>query len=101
MSLTDVSITRIKPLNNKELLVATDGAGVYKININSYLTTPYIVADYNQYNEMNGNNISDFYVDDEQRIWLANYPIGITVRNNRHSSYNWIKHSIGNNHLLT
>ncbi len=53
-------ITRIKPLNNKELLVATDGAGVYKININSYLTTPYIVADYNQYNEMNGNNISDF-----------------------------------------
>ena len=100
MSLTDVSITRIKPLNNKELLVATDGAGVYKININSYLTTPYIVADYNQYNEMNGNNISDFYVDDEQRIWLANYPIGITVRNNRHSSYNWIKHSIGNKQSL-
>lgn len=100
MSLTDVSITRIKPLNNKELLVATDGAGVYKININSYLTTPYIVANYNQYNEMNGNNISDFYVDDEQRIWLANYPIGITVRNNRHSSYNWIKHSIGNKQSL-
>ena len=100
MSLTDVSITRIKPLNNKELLVATDGAGVYKININSYLTTPYIVADYNQYNEMNGNNISDFYVDDEQRIWLANYPIGITVRNNRHSSYNWIKQSNANKQSL-
>ena len=49
---------------------------------------------------MNGNNISDFYVDDEQRIWLANYPIGITVRNNRHSSYNWIKHSIGNKQSL-
>lgn len=100
MSLTDVSITRIKPLNNKELLVATDGAGVYKINVNSYQTTPYIVADYNQHNEMNGNNIPDFYVDDEQRIWLANYPIGITVRNNRYSGYNWIKHSIGNKQSL-
>lgn len=32
-------------------------------------------------NAMNGNSIYDFYVDDE-RIWIANYPIGITVRNN-------------------
>ena len=28
-SLADMSINAIKPLNNKELLIATDGAGVF------------------------------------------------------------------------
>lgn len=65
MSLIDVSIMWIKLLNNKELFVVIDGVGVYKININFYLIIFYIVVDYNQYNEMNGNNIFDFYVDDE------------------------------------
>ena len=49
---------------------------------------------------MNGNSINDIYVDEEDRIWLANYPIGVTVRNNRYSGYNWIKHSIGNKQSL-
>ena len=49
---------------------------------------------------MNGNSINDIYVDDEERIWLANYPIGITIRNNRYPSYKWIKHSIGNKQSL-
>ena len=46
---------------------------------------------------MNGNNINDIYVDEDERIWLANYPTGITIRNNRYGSYDLIKHSIGNN----
>jgi len=44
---------------------------------------------------MNGNNINDIYVDEEERIWLANYPTGITVRNNRYGSYDLIRHSLG------
>ncbi|MDD3039184.1 two-component regulator propeller domain-containing protein [Bacteroides sp.] len=95
-SLTDVSISKIKPFNNKEILIATDGGGVYKLNVDNYKTEPYIIADYNSNNNINGNSINDIYIDDEERIWMANYPIGITVRNNRFSSYKWIKHSIGN-----
>lgn len=100
VGLTDVSISRIRPLNDKELLIATDGAGVYKMDTENYQALSYITADYNRNNAMNGNSINDMYVDDEQRIWLANYPIGITVRNNRYSNYNWIKHSIGNKQSL-
>ena len=70
------------------------------MNIDSYQANPYIVADYNKNNAMNGNSINDIYVDEEDRIWLANYPIGVTVRNNRYSGYNWIKHSIGNKQSL-
>ena len=99
VGLKDVSITRIKAFNDKEILIATDGAGVYKLNIDTYKCEPYIVADYSSYNSMNGNSIYDLYVDGD-RIWMANYPIGITVRNNQYTSYQWIKHSIGNKQSL-
>lgn len=99
-SLTDISISRFKPLNKKELLIATDGGGIYKMNVDTYQTSPYIFADYNSYNGMNGNSITDIFIDEAQRIWMANYPIGITVRNNRYSNYKWIKHSIGNKQSL-
>lgn len=99
-NLKDISITRFKPLNDKELLIATDGGGVHKINMDTYQIVPEIVADYNSNCGMNGNSINDIFVDDEERIWLANYPIGITIQNNRYTSYKWIKHSIGNKQTL-
>lgn len=99
-NLKDISITRFKPLNDKELLIATDGGGVHKMNVDTYQIVPEIVADYNSNCGMNGNSINDIFVDDEERIWLANYPIGITIQNNRYTSYKWIKHSIGNKQSL-
>ena len=68
---------------------------MHKLNIDTYETEPYIIANYGSYNEMDGNIINDVYVDNEQRIWLSSYPTGITVRNNQYTNYNWIKHSIG------
>ncbi|SHF88678.1 Two component regulator propeller [Bacteroides luti] len=98
--INDISINCIKELNENEILIATDGAGVYKMNTDNYLSSPYIVADYSKPNTMNGNTINDIYVDNEQRIWLANYPIGITVRYNRFPKYQWFKHAIGNKNSL-
>ena len=98
--LADISINRIIAFGDKEILIATDGAGIHKMNVETYSTEPYIVADFNRYNAMNGNTIYDIYIDEEQRIWMANYPIGITVRNNRYNDYKWIKHSIGNKQSL-
>lgn len=95
-----VEVNRIVALNSHELLVATGGRGVYKFDMNTYESEPYITADYNSYNGMNGNNINDIYVDEEERIWLANYPTGITIRNNRYGSYRLLKHSIGNSRSL-
>ena len=87
-------------MNAHELLIATGGKGVYKLDVNTAMSEPYITADYSSYNGMNGNNINDIYVDEEERIWLANYPTGITIRNNRYQSYDLIKHSLGNNRSL-
>ncbi len=93
--LSDVNIARIKPLNQTELLIATEGMGIHKINMNSCISEPYIVSSYKSHNEMNSNNINDIYIDEEKRIWIANYPEGITIIDNRYKNYNWIKHSIG------
>lgn len=98
--LMDVSINCIRAYTDNEILIATDGAGIYKMNAATYESVPYIVADYNRHNSMNGNTINDIYIDSEQRIWIANYPIGITVRDNRYADYQWIKHSIGNKQSL-
>ena len=95
-----VEINQIAALNAHELLVATGGRGVYKLDVNTYISEPYITADYSSYNGMNGNNINDVYVDEEERIWLANYPTGITIRNNRYGSYDLIRHSLGNTRSL-
>ena len=96
----NVEVNQIVALNAHELLVATGGKGVYKLDVNTCMSEPYITADYSSYNGMNGNNINDIYVDEEERIWLANYPTGITVRNNRYRSYDLIRHSLGNNRSL-
>ena len=95
-----VEVNQIVALNAHELLVATGGKGVYKLDVNTYISEPYITADYSSYNGMNGNNINDVYVDEEERIWLANYPTGITIRNNRYGSYDLIRHSLGNTRSL-
>ena len=95
-SLNDVNVTCITNLDKQNVLVATDGQGVYRIHTDSCHLIPYITANYQSHNEMNGNNINDIYVDDKQRIWLSNYPNGITIRDNRYAHYKWIKHSIGN-----
>lgn len=96
----NVKVNQIVALSTHELLVATGGKGVYKLDVNTGMSEPYITADYSSYNGMNGNNINDVYVDEEERIWLANYPTGITIRNNRYGSYDLIKHSLGNNRSL-
>ena len=92
----NVEINRIVALNAHELLVATGGKGVYKLDMNTCMSEPYITADYNSYNGMNGNSITAISVAAEERIWLANYPTGITIRNNRYGSYDLIRHSLGN-----
>lgn len=98
--LEDVNINCIKALNEDELLIGTDGAGVYKMDLSTDQLIPYITADYNHPNLMNGNNINDIYVEGNKRIWMANYPIGITIFNRHFPAYKWIKHAIGNKNSL-
>ena len=99
-TLNDVNVRRIIPFGENEVLIATDGKGVYRMNMDSCHTAPYIVTDYTIHNGMNGDNINDVYVDGDGRIWIANDPSGVTVRDNRYGGYRWTRHSVGNRQSL-
>lgn len=94
--LIDVSINQMKPLNAKELLLATDGAGVFKLSMQTHEVVPYVTPGYTTYSLINEASVEDLYVDGEQIIWMANYPTGLTVRDNRYAAFRWIRHGLGN-----
>ncbi len=98
--LIDVSINRIRPWDDHTLFIATDGAGVYRMDTHKNQCTPFLKADYQSPNAMNGNNILDLYIDESQRLWLANFPIGVTICDLRQPSFSWLKHAIGNGQSL-
>lgn len=79
--LTDVSINTIKPYGNSgcEVLIATDGDGVYKLNLKDRTFASFLTEDYSRQNRMNGSIVKDLCIDHDGRIWNVIYPTGITV----------------------
>ena len=45
--LMDICINSIRAFYDNEILISTDGAGVYKMNTDTYASEPNIDADYN------------------------------------------------------
>lgn len=100
--LTDVSINTIKPYGNTghEVLIATDGDGVYKLNLKDKTFTSFLSEDYSRLNRMNGSIIKDLCIDHDGRIWNVIYPTGITVYTEKYQPYEWIRHSKDNSNSL-
>lgn len=93
---SDSKIVDIMRFDDSNLLIATDAAGVYQLDINTMCSVPYAVDDYQSSNKMNSNVINAIFVDDDKRVWIANFPGGITLVDSRLPSYDWIKHYNGN-----
>ncbi|NDW11617.1 response regulator [Bacteroides sp. 214] len=99
IDIKELNITRIILYKPDEVLIATDGFGVLKLNLKDYSTTRFITADYNKDKSVS-NVIKDIFVDDAGKIWIVNFPAGITIWDERYSVPVWYKHSIGNNSSL-
>ena len=78
--LDGITVNDIEPYKDDILLISTDGNGVYKLYLNTNQIEHFITADYETENGMNGNSIKDILIDEEDRIWMANFPIGVTIR---------------------
>ena len=100
LMLDGVTINTIEPFKDNQYLISTDGNGIFCLDLSSNSIDQFIAADYETENGMNGNTIKDIYIDEEDRIWMANFPIGITVRELGYSTYTWLKHSIGNSQSI-
>lgn len=94
-NLKDVTINRVIPASksNEEVLIATDGNGVYKFNFNTKELSPYFSTNNYFSNKMNGDIIKDIYLDEEERIWMAVFPVGITIYSEKYPAFEWFQYS--------
>lgn len=100
--LKDIGVNTIIPnrKNSDEVFIATDGDGVYKLNITKKDLSHFLQEDNESLNKMNGSIIKDIYMDRTNRIWNVIYPIGITIYSERYPQYQWFKHSPNNANTL-
>lgn len=100
--LKDIGVNTIIPnrKNCDEVFIATDGDGVYKLNITKKELSHFLQEDNESLNKMNGSIIKDIYMDRTNRIWNVIYPIGITIYSERYPQYEWFKHAPNNPNTL-
>ncbi len=98
----DVNINTVIPdgKSKEEVLIATDGNGVYKLNFSTKVLKTFLSVNHHYSNKMNGDIIKDVYQDEEGRIWMAVFPSGITVYSDKYPSYELLKHSQDNPNSL-
>ncbi len=87
----EISILRICPFEENSLLLATEGAGVFCMNKMTYKAIPFIVSGHKDYAGLKSNTVPDIYIDHEKRIWMADFPFGVTLCDRRYSNYNWMR----------
>ena len=101
-NMNDVNINAVIPYqqSQEEVLIATDGNGVYKLNMRTKQLATFFSVNHHYSNKMNGDIIKDIYEDEEQRLWMAVFPISITVYSDKYPSYELLKHSQENPNSL-
>ena len=94
-NLHDVTINAVIPFLNSpdEVLIATDGNGVYRLNMKTKVLQAYLTSNHHYANKMNGEIIKDIYQDTEGRIWMAVFPISVTIYSERFPSYDWLRNT--------
>lgn len=94
-------ISSMKALGEDAVLIATEGIGIYRMDMNTYRIKPFLSAGSGNENSIRSNRISDIYVDDSRRIWIADFPDGVTVANSPEpDKRRWYGHIGGNEQSL-
>ena len=85
--------------SSEEVLIATDGNGVYKLNMHTLELQPYLSTS-QESGKMNGDIIKDIYLDEEGRLWMTVFPISITVYSEKYPKFKWLKPTNSNTQSL-
>lgn len=94
-------ISSMKAFGEDAVLIATDGIGIYRMDMGTYCIEPFLSAGSGNENSIRSNRISDIYVDDNRRLWIADFPHGVTVADSPEPDYRrWYGHTSGNEQSL-
>ena len=75
--------------SSEEVLIATDGNGVYKLNMHTLQLHPFLSTT-QESGKMNGDIIKDIHLDEEGRVWMTVFPISVTVYSDKYPQYEWL-----------
>ena len=94
-NMKDVTINAITPAyhSNDKILIATDGNGVYELDMVTKNLQSYLSSNQDYSNQMNGDIIKDIHIDEEGRIWMAVFPYSITVFSDKYPEYKWMQNN--------
>ena len=85
--------------SQEEVLIATDGNGVYRLNMQTLELNKYL-SSLQTSGQMNGDIIKDIFMDEKGRTWMAVFPISITIHSDKYPKYEWFHQSGRDNFLL-
>jgi AraC-like DNA-binding protein len=109
--LKDVEVSAFVPVpgDDQALYVATQGAGLYRLDLGFMETNgerkasliPFLQANPNTPHSLQSDILNDLYIDDAQRLWMATYPMGVSVYSEQYPAHQWICHSYDNANSLS
>lgn len=72
-------VNALRAWNDREILIATDGMGVYRMSLTDYQIVSYLHTDYEKSHSIRSNRVADVFADEKGRVWVADYPDGVTM----------------------
>ena len=92
-------ISSLRTLDDRNVLVATDGEGLYRMDIINPEIRSFVHTDFENGNSIRTNRIVDLFVDDQKHIWVADYPEGVSMIDMDSPDDNkWYRLQAGNTH---
>ena len=86
-------VSSLKKYRDGKVLIATEGIGVYCLNMDNYQISSFLNADSEKGGSIRRNRISDLFVDEHQRIWVADFPDGVSMVDGLDlEEHGWYKH---------
>lgn len=85
------NVTRICPYGEDFLLFAIEEMGIYRMDKSTFQSDLFIGSKDKGCTGLNGSIITDFYADSDKRVWIADYPDGITLYSRDYRSYDRIR----------
>lgn len=94
-------ISCLKAFKERKVLIATEGVGIYCMDMDNFQISPFLNADFKKEGYIRSNRIADLYVDERQRVWVADFPEGVCVFNNWGvDRQKWYRHVPGDKQSL-
>lgn len=95
-------VSGLRIWDDRTVLVATDGEGIFRMDIVNPDITSFIQTDFENDNSIRTNRIADVFVDDQKLIWVADYPEGVSMIDvESPDDYKWYRARSGDSHSLT